>query len=50
MLTTGDNKAAVTAVNASAIPHVCGANFLPSADAEEVLQTQPHEKIEMLVG
>ncbi|XP_026327535.1 UNC93-like protein [Hyposmocoma kahamanoa] len=50
VLSTGDNKAAVTAVNASAIPYVCGANFLPNDDADDVLLAQPHEKIEMLVG
>ncbi|KAI5633680.1 ion channel regulatory protein UNC-93 domain-containing protein [Phthorimaea operculella] len=50
VLTSGHNAAAVTAVNASDIPLICGANFLPSADAGEALQTQPQEKIEMLVG
>ncbi|XP_049873574.1 UNC93-like protein [Pectinophora gossypiella] len=50
VLTSGENAAAVTAVNASTIPLVCGANFLPSDDAGEVLQAQPKEKIEMLVG
>ncbi|CAK1551240.1 unnamed protein product [Leptosia nina] len=50
VLTSGDNHAAVTAVNASMIPEICGANFLPSADAAEALQRQPYEKIQMLVG
>ncbi|CAG9786874.1 unnamed protein product [Diatraea saccharalis] len=50
VLSSGDNAAAVTAVNATMIPELCGANFLPSADAAEVLQQQPPEKIQMMSG
>ncbi|KAM3965259.1 UNC93-like protein [Aphomia sociella] len=50
VLSSGDNAAAVTAVNATMIPEICGANFLPSADAGEALQQQPVEKIQMIVG
>nr|XP_034831775.1 UNC93-like protein [Maniola hyperantus] len=50
VISSGDNLAAVTAVNASMIPKLCGANFLPSADAGEALQPQPPEKIQMIAG
>ncbi|XP_038220754.1 UNC93-like protein [Zerene cesonia] len=50
VLSSGDNQAAVTAVNATLIPELCGANFLPSADAGEALQQQPIEKIQMIAG
>ncbi|XP_072948781.1 uncharacterized protein [Epargyreus clarus] len=50
VLTSGDNVAAVTAVNASMIPQLCGARFTPSADAAEAFQPQPPEKIQMLSG
>ncbi|KAG6444532.1 hypothetical protein O3G_MSEX003459 [Manduca sexta] len=50
LLSSGDNSAAVTSVNASMIPILCGANFLPSSDAEEALPPQPPEKIQMLSG
>lgn len=50
VLSSGDNAAAVTAVNESMIPVLCGANFLPSADAGEALPTQPPEKIQMISG
>ncbi|KAJ0176489.1 hypothetical protein K1T71_007668 [Dendrolimus kikuchii] len=50
VLTSGDNAAAVTSVNASMIPKLCGANFLPSADAGDALPPQPPEKIQMLAG
>ncbi|XP_075978182.1 UNC93-like protein [Anticarsia gemmatalis] len=50
VLSSGDNAAAVTSVNESMIPVLCGANFLPSADAGEALPPQPPEKIQMLSG
>nr|XP_026499824.1 UNC93-like protein [Vanessa tameamea]XP_026499825.1 UNC93-like protein [Vanessa tameamea]XP_026499827.1 UNC93-like protein [Vanessa tameamea] len=50
VISSGDNLAAVTAVNATMIPKLCGANFLPSADAGEALQQQPPEKIQMIAG
>ncbi|XP_047504327.1 UNC93-like protein [Pieris napi] len=50
VLSSGDNQAAVTAINATMIPEICGANFLPSADAAEALQRQPYEKIQLLSG
>ncbi|VVC97504.1 UNC93-like protein [Leptidea sinapis] len=50
VLSSGDNHAAVTALNSTAISQVCGANFLPSADAGEALQSQPQEKIQMIAG
>lgn len=50
MLSSSDNVAAVTAVNESMIPLVCGANFLPSQDAGEALQTQPQAKIQTIAG
>ncbi|CAH4028344.1 UNC93-like protein [Pieris brassicae] len=50
VLSSGDNHAAVTAINATMIPEICGANFLPSADAAEALQRQPYEKIQLLSG
>lgn len=50
VLTSGDNAAAVTSVNETMIPLLCGANFLPSADAGEALPPQPPEKIQMLSG
>ncbi|KAL0882970.1 hypothetical protein ABMA27_016462 [Loxostege sticticalis] len=50
VLTSGDNAAAVTAVNATMIPELCGANFLPAADADEALRPQPPEKIQMITG
>lgn len=50
VISSGDNLAAVTAVNATMIPKLCGANFLPSADAGEALQHQPPEKIQMIAG
>ncbi|XP_023941435.2 UNC93-like protein [Bicyclus anynana] len=50
VISSGDNLAAVTAVNATMIPKLCGANFLPSADAAEALQPQPPEKIQMIAG
>ncbi|XP_045483887.1 UNC93-like protein [Pieris rapae] len=50
VLSSGDNHAAVTAINATMIPEICGANFLPSADAAKTLQQQPFEKIQLLSG
>ncbi|XP_028030132.1 UNC93-like protein [Bombyx mandarina] len=50
VLTSGNNTAAVTAVNDSMIPQLCGANFLPSADAGQALVAQPPEKIQMISG
>ncbi|XP_049873745.1 UNC93-like protein isoform X2 [Pectinophora gossypiella] len=50
VLSSDDNEAAVTSLNASQIPELCGANFLPSADAHKALLHQPPEKIQMLVG
>ncbi|XP_045498485.1 UNC93-like protein [Colias croceus] len=50
VLSSGDNQAAVTAVNETLIPELCGANFLPSADAGEALLPQPIEKIQMIAG
>ncbi|CAH2250190.1 jg6905 [Pararge aegeria aegeria] len=50
VISSGDNLAAVTAVNASMIPKLCGANFLPSTDAGEALKPQPPEKIQMIAG
>ncbi|CAH0715375.1 unnamed protein product, partial [Brenthis ino] len=50
VISSGDNLAAVTAVNATMIPKLCGANFLPSADAGVALQQQPPEKIQMIAG
>lgn len=50
VLTSGHNAAAVTSLNASMIPRLCGSNFLPSADAGEALPPQPPEKIQMLAG
>lgn len=50
VLSSGDNEAAVTALNETLIPELCGANFLPSADAGEALQPQPPEKIQMIAG
>ncbi|XP_053610149.1 UNC93-like protein [Plodia interpunctella] len=50
VLSSGNNTAAVTAVNVSLIPDVCGAHFLPSADAAQALQPQPPEKIQMIAG
>ncbi|CAG5045202.1 unnamed protein product [Parnassius apollo] len=50
VLSSGDNEAAVTALNETLIPKFCGANFLPSADAGEALQTQPPERIQMIAG
>ncbi|XP_041979540.1 UNC93-like protein [Aricia agestis] len=50
VITSGDNEAAVTLVNASLIPEICGANFLPSADSKEAIQHQPIEKIQMISG
>ncbi|XP_047503707.1 UNC93-like protein [Pieris napi] len=50
VLSSGDNQAAVTAINATMIPEICGANFLPSADAADTLQRQPYEKIQLLSG
>ncbi|XP_028156751.1 UNC93-like protein [Ostrinia furnacalis] len=50
VLTAGDNEAAVTAVNASMIPEVCGANFLPAADAGHAFRQQPPERIQMMIG
>ncbi|CAB3261661.1 unnamed protein product [Arctia plantaginis] len=45
-----NNKAAVTSVNKTMIPKLCGANFLPFKDAHEALPTQPPEKIQILTG
>lgn len=50
VLTSGENLAAVTSINATMIPELCGANFLPSADAGEALKPQPPEKIQMITG
>ncbi|CAG5045193.1 unnamed protein product [Parnassius apollo] len=50
VLSSGDNKAAVTALNETQISEFCGANFLPSADAGDALQTQPPERIQMIAG
>ncbi|CAH0398236.1 unnamed protein product [Chilo suppressalis] len=48
VLSSGNNTAAVTALNATMIPELCGANFLPSADAAEALQQQPLSKIRIM--
>ncbi|CAG9561740.1 unnamed protein product [Danaus chrysippus] len=50
MISSGDNVAAVTTVNDSFIPQLCGANFLPTKDAGQALQQQPPEKIQMIAG
>ncbi|XP_063383842.1 UNC93-like protein isoform X1 [Cydia fagiglandana] len=50
VLSSSDNAAAVTAVNETMIPVLCGANFLPSADAGEALQAQPQAKIQTIAG
>ncbi|XP_049873726.1 UNC93-like protein [Pectinophora gossypiella] len=50
VISTGGNKAAVTHMNATLIPELCGANFLPSADAGKALQEQPPQKIQTLAG
>jgi hypothetical protein len=50
VLSSGNNTAAVTTVNETLIPELCGANFLPSADAAEALPHQPPEKIRMIAG
>ncbi|KAI5633682.1 UNC93-like protein [Phthorimaea operculella] len=50
VLSSSDNKAAVTKLNASEIPLLCGANFLPNHDSGKALQHQPPEKIQLLVG
>ncbi|KAJ8722223.1 hypothetical protein PYW08_004625 [Mythimna loreyi] len=50
VLSSGNNTAAVTSVNETMIPILCGANFLPSADAGEALPPQPPEKIQMISG
>ncbi|CAB3227162.1 unnamed protein product [Arctia plantaginis] len=49
VLSTG-NTASVTSINASMIPQICGANFLPDADAAKALPTQPTEKIFMITS
>lgn len=51
VLSTGNNTAAVTSLNETMIPLLCGANFLPSdSSSEGVLPTQPREKMEMMIG
>ncbi|CAG9561738.1 unnamed protein product [Danaus chrysippus] len=50
VLSLGDNEAAITAVNDSIIPILCGANYFPSTDAEKALQEQPKERIQILAG
>ncbi|CAG9561739.1 unnamed protein product [Danaus chrysippus] len=50
VLSSGDNLAAVTPINDSMIVQLCGANFMPSAHADEALQRQPPEKIRMISG
>ncbi|XP_041979541.1 UNC93-like protein [Aricia agestis] len=50
VISSGDNEAAYTSVNASLIPEVCGANFIVDEDAGNVLKPQPKEKIQMLTG
>ncbi|CAK1580491.1 unnamed protein product [Parnassius mnemosyne] len=50
VLSSGYNEAAVTALNKTQILEFCGANFLPSADAGDALQTQPPERIQMIAG
>lgn len=50
MLSSGNNTAAVTAVNASMIPEICGANFLSSTDAQKAFQEQPADKIQLIIG
>ncbi|CAH0585566.1 unnamed protein product [Chrysodeixis includens] len=50
VLSSGNNTAAVTSVNETMIPILCGANFLPTADAAEALPAQPPEKIQMIAG
>lgn len=50
VLRSGDNAAAETSLNDTMIPILCGANFLPSADAREALTPQPPEKIQLLSG
>ncbi|XP_048478604.1 UNC93-like protein [Plutella xylostella] len=49
VLTSGNNTAAVTAISDELIPSVCGARFLPSADAGAALQPQPSDKIQMMI-
>ncbi|GBP70337.1 UNC93-like protein [Eumeta japonica] len=50
LLSSGDNEFASTTVNSSMVGEVCGAAFLPSADAEGALPQQPPEKIRTIVG
>ncbi|XP_032517443.2 UNC93-like protein [Danaus plexippus] len=50
VISSGDNVAAVTTVNDSFIPQLCGGNFLPTKDAGQALQQQPPEKIQMIAG
>ncbi|CAB3261662.1 unnamed protein product [Arctia plantaginis] len=45
-----DNKAAVTSVNETMIPELCGANFLVGTDTHDNLPPQSPEKIQMLSG
>lgn len=50
VLSSGDNEYALTSVNETLIPEVCGANFLPSTDAGEALHKQPEDKIRTIAG
>ncbi|XP_075978023.1 UNC93-like protein [Anticarsia gemmatalis] len=50
VLSSGNNTAALTSVNETMIPIVCGANFLANADEQTVLTPQPPEKIQMITG
>lgn len=45
-----DNKAAVTSVNETMIPELCGANFLVNTATHEALPPQAPEKIQMITG
>ncbi|KAI5630871.1 ion channel regulatory protein UNC-93 domain-containing protein [Phthorimaea operculella] len=47
VLSSSDNKAAVTKLNASEIPLLCGANFLPNHDSG-TLQHQPRRRYSIL--
>ncbi|XP_075978086.1 UNC93-like protein [Anticarsia gemmatalis] len=50
VLSSGNNAAAVTSVNETMIPILCGANFLANDDDGGVLATQPPEKMQMIAG
>ncbi|XP_075978234.1 UNC93-like protein [Anticarsia gemmatalis] len=50
VLSSGNNTAAVSSVNVSMIPQLCGRNFIASQHAKDVLPDQPPEKIQMIAG